>query len=158
MCSPKGKTVPGFAGIVFISFKGMRSACRKGQAGYRAVPALRARGSYIHTELQVPVRARNAEQGSSNRMNRNTRDLDNLEVILFYVFIFPPSFLLTNTKSTFCFSLHCKNDKIISKIEIKHADWIIWFIVFVQGNRISYTYSIVFVLGKILWLYRFDFS
>lgn len=82
--SPKRKKkFPRFAGIVFVSFKEIRSACKKSKAGCRAVSALRARGSCSHTKLQVPVCARNAEQGSCDRMNINTRDLDNLEVILF---------------------------------------------------------------------------
>lgn len=91
------------------------------------MPALRARGSCIPTELRVPECARNAEQLSCTcyGVNINTRDLDNLEIhnCIFCLFIiFSPSIILTIRESTFCFGLYCKNDKVISKIEIKHAD------------------------------------
>lgn len=84
----------------------------------------------------------------ANRMYISTENLGSLKVILFSSFcIFPINFFLPLKKNSFFFFFFFNNDKVISKFEIRHDDRIICFIVFIQHNRISCTYSVFNILG-----------
>lgn len=146
---PKGKKqTPRCADTAFISFKQTKNSYekKKNQKHYRVQSNVNTAEGAVFT--QNGPWDKNAECWFlfANRMYISTENLGRLKIILFSSFcIFPINFFLPLKTKTFFFFFN--NDKVISKFEIRHDDRIICFIVFIQHNRISCTYSVFNILG-----------